>query len=93
MKLVWVLLRKHVEDGSLAADPEALKVFLTLVGVPTLYDGDVDLVKQAVRQNVRGSYIQPLTCLQWAHLALMEKYPVHALCPHYAFFLCLRHDV
>ena len=74
----WVLLRKAVlGDGHLQKDPDALAVFESLVGLPTLYETDVNLVKQAVRQNVKGTYVQPLSCLQWAHLALMEKFPVH----------------
>ena len=74
-KLVWVLMRKAISDGMLKEDPEAVKVFSSLVGLPTLYEQGVDLVKQAVRQNVRGTYIQPLSCLQWANLAILEKYP------------------
>lgn len=70
-------MRKAIEEGDLKADPEALQVFSPMVGVPTLYESDMDVITQAVKQNVKGSYIQPLSCLQWAHLALMEKFRVH----------------
>jgi hypothetical protein len=43
--------------------------------LPTLYTvthGDDGLVENAVRQNVKGSQIQPLTSLQWVHMTLLS---------------------
>jgi len=42
---------------------------------PTLYtvtQGDDGLVENAVRQNVKGRKIQPLTSLQWVHMTLLS---------------------
>ena len=73
-------MKKAITNGQVGKDTEALKLFLSLVGLPTLYEGPGDdaaggLVWQAIRQNVKGSYIQPLSCVQWAHLCLMTHYP------------------
>ena len=33
------------------------------------------LVKQAIRQNIRGHMTQPLSMLQWTHLVLQAAFP------------------
>ena len=33
------------------------------------------LVKQAIRQNIRGHMTQPLSMLQWTHLVLQSAFP------------------
>lgn len=42
--------------------------------IPTLYEvgrGDTGLIQNAVRQNIKGSQIQPLTSIQWVHMTLL----------------------
>ena len=79
----WVLLRKSIQDGLVQKDEEALNVFTSMCAIPTLFEGQPDdggdssdLIQQAVRQNVQGTYIQPLTSLQWVHLCLLSHFGV-----------------
>ena len=75
--LRWVLLRKAIDDQDVAENEDALKVFMSLYSLPTLFEGQPedggasDLIAQAVRQNVEGTYIQPLSSVQWVHLCLL----------------------
>eukprot|EP00435_Cladocopium_sp_Y103_P049958 s2528_g15.t1 len=55
---LWVLLRKAIEEQDLAENEEALKVFMSLCSIPTLFEGQPegggeasDLIAQAFRQN------------------------------------------
>ena len=68
----WVLLRSYVP--SIGQNAEALQLLKSLF-LPTLYTvthGDDGLVENAVRQNVKGFQIQPLTSLQWVHMTLLS---------------------
>lgn len=65
------MLRKHCEQ--IGCNREAHRVFKSLF-MPTLFDPSSDdmagLVAAAVKQNVKGSWINPLTSTQWVHLTL-----------------------
>jgi len=79
-----VLLRRAIQHDGLAKNLEALKVFQSICALPTLFEdssGDVDnyssdLIRQAVRQNVQGTYISPVSSLQWVHLTLLTHFGV-----------------
>lgn len=68
----WILLRAHVK--SIGQNAGALHLLKSLF-MPTLYtvtQGDDGLVENAVRQNVKGSQVQPLTSLQWVYMTLLS---------------------
>lgn len=54
--LRWVLLRKAIDDQDVAENEDALKVFMSLCSIPTLFEGQPedggasDLIAQAVPQ-------------------------------------------
>ena len=73
-------MKSEIDQGKLGADPTALKVFESLLKIPTLWEGTVSgahdsLIKQAFRQNVKGTMIKPLNCVQWFDLVLVAAYP------------------
>ena len=81
--LRWVLLRKAIEEQDLSENDDALKVFMTLCSIPTLFEGQPegsgeasDLIAQAYRQNVQGSFIQPLSSVQWVHICLLAHFGI-----------------
>ena len=72
-------MRSEIEQGKLGTDHTALQIFKTLLKVPTLWEGTAStndsLIQQAFRQNVKGSMIKPLSCIQWCDLVLVAAYP------------------
>ena len=72
-------MRSEIEQGKLGTDHTALQIFETLLKVPTLWEGTAStndsLIQQAFRQNVKGSMIKPLSCIQWCDLVLVAAYP------------------
>lgn len=73
-------MKSEIEQGKLSADPTALKVFESLLKIPTLWEGTASgthgsLIEQAFRQNVKGTMIKPLNCVQWFDLVLVAAYP------------------
>lgn len=84
-------MRKNIQDGQLQENVDALKVFQSLLTLPTLFEGQIeeeDLVRQAVRQNVHASYISPVSCVQWVHMVLVTHFGVAASWPKVVFLFC-----
>lgn len=71
-------MRSEIEQGKLGKDQGALQIFKTLLKIPTLWEGTIStndsLISQAFRQNVKGSMIKPLNCIQWFDLVLVAAY-------------------
>lgn len=63
------MLRVHAD--SIGEDQAALSLLKNLTSIPTLYDKNSDILSQCIRQNVKGTFVKPLTAIQWAHLAVM----------------------
>eukprot|EP00435_Cladocopium_sp_Y103_P035532 s2077_g9.t1 len=76
----WCLLKSEIEQGKLGADATAFQVFESLLKIPTLWEATASgahdaLIKQAFRQNVKGSFIKPLNVVQWFDIVLVAAYP------------------
>lgn len=82
------MLRKHCEHIGMNA--EARKLFKSPF-LPTLFDpcDDSDassgLIASAIRQNIKGAMVNPLTACQWVHLTLQAAGVTNDAHGHFSF--------
>ena len=68
----WVLLRAHAKSVGQNAGALLLLKSIFLLTLYAVTQGDDGLAENAVRQNVKGSQIQPFTSVQWVQTALLS---------------------
>ena len=77
----YVALRNSILADSFDAntfDTAAVNLLGNLLSLPTLFEEDKgtdSLIQSAVRQNVKGTQVQPLTALEWCHLVILSAFP------------------